>query len=118
MRWFRQTVLVPVARLLGPLVVLVGGDVLGSHWRTASREPANIPPDPFTTKETIVHVYAARAFSWRGAFSVHTWVSVKPTAATTYTIYEVIGWRGYGGNSALTIHKACPTVIGSGVLRS
>ena len=96
------------ALLAGPLAVLVGGDVLGSDWRTASREPANIAPDPLTTTEAIVHIYAARAFSWRGAFGVHTWISVKPTAATTYTIYEVIGWRGYGGNSVLTIHNGVP----------
>ncbi len=108
MRWFRRTLLALVALLAGPLVVLVGGDVLGSDWRTASREPAKIAPDPLTTSEAIVHVYAARTFSWRGAFGVHTWISVKPTAAPTYTVYEVIGWRGYGGHSVLTIHNGVP----------
>ena len=108
MRWVRRTVLVLLGLLAGPVAVLVGGDVLGSDWRTASREPANIAPDPLTTKEAVVHVYAARTFTWRGAFGVHTWISVKPTAASTYTIYEVIGWRGYGGHSVLTVHNGIP----------
>ena len=90
MRWIKRTVLVLLALLAGPVAVLVGGDVLGSDWRTASREPANIAPDPLMTSEAIVHVYAARTYSWRGAFGVHTWISVKPTEASTYTIYEVI----------------------------
>ena len=108
MRWFGRTLLILVALLAGALLVLVGGDVLDSDWRTASREPANIAPDPLTTEEAIIHVYAARAFSWRGAFGVHTWISVKPTGAPTYTVYEVIGWRGYGGNSVLAIHNGVP----------
>lgn len=107
-RWLRRTGLVFFVLLAGPVAVLVGGDVLGSDWRTASREPANIAPDPLTTPEAVVHVYAARTFSWRGAFGVHTWISVKPTEATTYTIYEVIGWRGYGGGSVLTVHRGVP----------
>ena len=94
--------------LAGPLLMLLGGDVLGSDWRTASREPANIAPDPATTREAVVNVYAARTFSWRGAFGVHTWISVKPTGAPTYTVYEVIGWRGYHGNSVLAIHNGIP----------
>jgi len=88
--------------------MLVGGDVLGGDWRTASRESANIAPDPATTKEAVVHVYGARTYSWRGAFGVHTWISVKPTDATTYTIYEVIGWRQRYGNGVLAIHNGSP----------
>ncbi|NBQ70602.1 MAG: DUF3750 domain-containing protein, partial [Nitrosomonadaceae bacterium] len=62
------------------------------YWWNASREPAGLAPDPASTPEAIVQVYGARAFSWRGYFGVHTWIAVKPTAAQSYTIYEVIGW--------------------------
>lgn len=62
------------------------------YWWNASREPAGIAPDPLTTPEAIVQVYGARAFSWRGYFGIHTWIAVKPTAAESFTIYEVIGW--------------------------
>lgn len=66
-----------------------------NDWRTASRESAGIAPDPAIAKEAVVQVYAARAWSWRGVFGVHTWISVKPTDAVEFTVYEVIGWRAY-----------------------
>ena len=59
----------------------------------ASREPVGLAPDPATTREAVVQVYAARTIGWRGMFGVHTWVAVKPAGAQDYTVYEVIGWR-------------------------
>ena len=69
------------------------GQVRSSDWRTASREPAGLAPDPATTPEAIVQVYAARAVRWRGYFGVHTWIAVKPTGAAHFTIHEVNGHR-------------------------
>jgi len=77
-------------------------------WRTASREPFGLAPDPATAPEAIVQVYAARAWGWRGYFGVHTWIAVKPTGAKAYTVYELIGWRLRYGDSALTIHGRAP----------
>ena len=74
-----------------------------ADWRTASRESAGIAPDPATTKEAVVQVYAARAWSWRGVLGVHTWISVKSTDAVEFTVYEVIGWRRYRGLSVVSI---------------
>jgi hypothetical protein len=88
------------------MVFLVGA-AMGADWRTASREPAGIAPDPETTREAVVQVYAARAFSWRGYFGVHSWIAVKPTDAPRFVIYEVIGWRAYQGVSVVSIsHRA------------
>ncbi len=70
-------------------------------WRTASRESAGIAADPSTEKQAIIEVYAADAFSWRGWFAVHTWIAVKPQNATSYTVYEVVGWRVKRGLPAL-----------------
>lgn len=64
-------------------------------WRTASQESAGMAPDPALVKEAVVQVYAARAWSWRGFFGVHTWISVKPTNGVEFKVYEVIGWRSY-----------------------
>jgi len=108
MRTFKRTLLVLIALLAGPGLMVMGGDVLGVDWRTASRRPAKIAPDPATTREAVVHVYAARAFSWRGAFGVHTWISVKPTGAPSYTIYQVIGWRLHWQSNVLAIHNGIP----------
>jgi hypothetical protein len=62
-------------------------------WRTASREPAGLAPDPATTPEAVVQVYAARTVSWKGYFGVHSWIAVKPSGATEFTVHEVIGYR-------------------------
>lgn len=88
------------------LLTLVGcGD---KDWRTASRAPAGIAPDPRHTSEAVVQVYAARAWGWRGWFAVHTWVAVKPSQADAYTVYEVIGWRQNRGLPVLRIEQDIP----------
>src|SRR6185503_9239894 len=69
------------------------GQLGAADWRTASREPAGLAPDPATTREAVVQVYSARAVSWRGWFGVHTWVAVKPENARQFTVHEVMGWR-------------------------
>ena len=79
-----------------PLAVVYltfSGQLPASDWRTASREPAGLAPDPATTPEAVVQVYSARAVSWRGWFGVHTWIAVKPANAAEFTVHEVMGWR-------------------------
>ncbi|MBW8191600.1 DUF3750 domain-containing protein [Neiella marina] len=88
-----------VAALLGLCLLLVS--CAKSDWRTASREPAGIAPDPQVDKSAVIEVYAADAFSWRGWFAVHTWVATKPANAEEYTVYEVVGWRLRRGLPAL-----------------
>jgi len=88
----------------GPLWTLVsGGASLHGNWRTASQRPVGLAPDPATHPEAIVQVYASRAFSWRGAFAVHTWLAAKPKGAETYTRYEVIGWNAGRGQSLISV---------------
>jgi len=82
-----------------------GGIDIAADWATASRERAGYAPEAATTREeAIVQVYAARAFSWRGAFAAHTWIAVKPEQARHYTIYEVQGWR----RPTVSIHANAP----------
>ncbi len=87
---------------LAGFLMLIGAAMAGD-WRTASREPAGIAPDPATTPEAVVQVYVARAFSWRGYFGVHSWIAVKPTGASRFTVYEVIGWRVLRGLPGLSV---------------
>lgn len=77
------------------------GQVQDRDWRTASREPAGLAPDPASTPEAVVQVYAARAVRWRGYFGVHTWVAVKPAGAARFTVHEVNGHRLRRSGSAL-----------------
>jgi len=51
--------------------------VFTPDWQTADRSSVGIAPDPATETAAIVHVYAARAFSWRSLFAVHTWLATK-----------------------------------------
>jgi hypothetical protein len=79
-----------------------------SDWRSASRAPVGLAPDPDTTREPVVQVYAARTVRWRGYFGVHTWIAVKPRDASQYTVYEVNGWRLGRTGSAVTKSARAP----------
>jgi hypothetical protein len=83
------------------------GQVRGD-WRTASREPVGLAPDPATTPEAVVQVYAARAVRWRGYVGVHTWIAVKPSNAERFTVYEVNGWRLRRTGTALVTGSRAP----------
>lgn len=87
------------------LLVLVGAGgysaSVGSDWRTASREPVGLAPDPADVDEAMVQVYGARTVGAKGLFGVHTWVAVKATGAPAWTVYEVMGWRLRWSESAV-----------------
>ncbi|MDP6773202.1 MAG: DUF3750 domain-containing protein [Rhodospirillales bacterium] len=106
LKWITGTV--AALLLIAGGLAYYAGVVMAGDWRTASRESAGIAPDPATIREAVVQVYVARAWSWRGAFGVHSWIAVKPTGAPTFTVYEVIGWRAYHGMSVLSINGRAP----------
>ena len=108
MKWMRRLGALLSLLLVGPLLVLGGGDVMGKAWWEASRESAGLAPNPESVHKAVVQVYAARAFSWRGAFGVHTWISVKPTGAKYFTVYQLIGWRLYRGSDAVVVERDLP----------
>ena len=86
----------------------VGRGVVAQDWRTASHAPTGLAPDPATTLEAVVQVYAARTWGWKGSFGVHTWVAVKPPEAKNYTVYEVIGWKLRWSGTALAVTERSP----------
>ncbi len=92
-------------RLLIILWVLLISGCANDDWRTASREPAGIAPDPKVETAAVIEVYAADAFSWRGWFAVHTWLAIKNVNEAQYTVYEVVGWRVDNGQSALRAYQ-------------
>jgi hypothetical protein len=94
--------------LMATLFAAAGATVIAQDWRSASREPVGLAPDPATVKEAVVQVYGARAVGAKGLFGVHTWVAVKPTNAPSFTVYEVIGWRLRWSDSAVVVRNRDP----------
>jgi len=91
------------------LAFLAGGmTVTAQDWRTASREPTGVAPDPARVREAVVQVYGARTVGVKGYFGVHTWVAVKPTDAPEWTVYEVIGWRLRYQDTAVVVRHRAP----------
>jgi len=74
----------------------------------AQEAESRLAPDPATTPESVIQVYAARAMGLKGLFGVHTWVAVKPAGVQSYTVYEVIGWRLRRGESPVVIRQRAP----------
>lgn len=79
-----------------------------TDWRTATKESANIAPLPSVEKQAVVQIYAAKTVSWRGYFSVHSWVVTKEKDASEYVTYHVIGWRTRRGLPAVRVEKDIP----------
>ena len=93
-----------------PLIGSISNVVLGQNfdWRTAPMHSTGIAPDPAETPEAVVQVYVARAFGWRAAFGVHSWIAVKPTGAPRFTVYEVFGWQVRRGLPAVRRSQRVP----------
>ena len=80
----------------------------GANFWELERGPSSQAPEPATTAEAVLQVYAARTVGWRGLFAVHTWIVVKPRGAAAYTRYEVIGWGVDQGAPAVRVNRMGP----------
>lgn len=68
LKWLIGALLLLLALLSGPLYVALSGQVeLSANWRNADRTSAGLAPAPADHSEAVLQIYAARAFSWRGA---------------------------------------------------
>jgi hypothetical protein len=101
-----KTVILLLVLVLQGLVM--AGCSAEKDWRTANRESAGMAPDPASTQEAILLVYGAKAWSWRGWFAIHTWIAAKHTGETSYTVYDVIGWRSHHNQPVLKIYHDVP----------
>jgi hypothetical protein len=80
----------------------------GQGWWELRRDASGQAPDPADTPDAVVQVYAARTVGWRGVMAVHSWISVKPSGAPTYTRYEVMGWGVGNGAPAVRVNRSGP----------
>jgi uncharacterized protein DUF3750 len=98
----------PLLAVVLPLVTSCSTLYRGEPWWLARRDPSHQAPDPASTPEAVIQVYAARTVGWRGVFAVHTWIVVKRENAPAYTRYEVIGWGVDRGMPAIRVNRAGP----------
>lgn len=112
MKWFLRGLIAVLVIFFLPLGYAVTAHYAegerASDWRTARRDSAGIAPDPAVTREAVIHVYAARAFRWRGAFGVHTWIAVKPQDADGFVRMEVVGFGVARGGRAVRVQSGVP----------
>ncbi len=97
--------------VVAPLLASNGCSLLErgrTNWWEARRDSTRQAPDPVTTREAVIQVYAARTVGWRGAFGVHSWIVVKPEGASHYTRYEVVGWGVARGAPAVRVDRSAP----------
>ena len=93
----------------GPLLAALTRQVeLTADYSTANRDSAHIAPLPQETHEAVIQFYSARAFNWRGMFGSHCWIAAKGEGASSYTVYQVVGWRLWHGLPALSIAEDIP----------
>jgi len=105
-RWPLRVLALVAALLLGPFAVLAfGGLDLSTHWSDASRDSSGLAPSPEEEPAALIQVYGARAYNWRGAFGIHTWIATKRRDAEQYSVYQVIGWNLYRGRSTVSAHR-------------
>jgi hypothetical protein len=93
-----------------PLGVTFGFRTLESalHWSEARRDSSWQAPHPSQELDPVVQVYAGRAWGWRGAFGVHTWIATKRWGADHYVRHEVIGWGVRQGLDAVRVGPGIP----------
>jgi hypothetical protein len=59
--------------------------------------------------EPVVQVWGARTRGAKGIFGIHSWIAARPSGATQFTVYEVIGWRRSRTDSAVVARKRSHT---------
>ncbi len=95
--------------LIASLSIAISASVVfGPDWQTADRSSVGIAPDPAIESEAVIQVYAARAFSWRSIFAVHTWIATKDKDAKNYNVYQVVGWRKWRNLPVVVKEKDVP----------
>ena len=90
------------------MIAFAATPAMAHGWQSSARESAGLAPLPSDEPAAVIQAYAARVWGWRGLFADHTWISVKPQNADSYTVYEVIGWRLRRGLPAMRIEHDIP----------
>ena len=80
---------------LVPLLARAALYVIGNDprsWRDADWSSAGALPPAADFQPARVVIFTGTTGAWKGIFSVHSWVVLKPTGAKQWTRYDVVGW--------------------------
>jgi hypothetical protein len=80
---------------LAPLVARAALYAIGNaprSWRDADWSSTGMLPQASNFKSARVIVFTGTTGAWKGIFSVHSWIVIKPENASDWTRYDVVGW--------------------------
>ncbi len=104
-----------MSRLSKLVIVLIGIVTLAgcSAWlgtKLLQVEPIGpaVAPEPADYAPSVVQIYGADVWGFRGHFAIHTWVAIKEDNASTYTLYQVVSWGLRRTGSAVSISQGRP----------
>src|ERR1700704_834947 len=63
-----------------------------TSWRNADWSSTGSLPNPAAEPQARVLIMSGRTGGWKGVFSVHSWVVLKPENGRTWRRYDVVGW--------------------------
>lgn len=98
-----MSVIILLFVLLVAALVIFNPSPTNVNWQTASRESSNLVAPAREESEARVQIYSAKAFSWRGKFSRHTWIATKEKDAETYLVFHVLLWGVYFGADGVVV---------------
>ena len=87
--------LIVFALFLAPLLARAALYTIGSaprSWRDADWSSTRLLPPASKDQPARVIVFTGLTGAWKGIFSVHSWIVLKPKNAAEWTRYDVIGW--------------------------
>ena len=90
------------------VLVILNPAPMSGDWQKATRKSAGLVPLAQDDLEAKIQIYEAKAFAWRGKFSVHTWIAVKEKNSQSYFVSHVALWNLYNSNVVIAFEKDLP----------
>jgi hypothetical protein len=87
--------LIVVALFVVPLLARAALYAVGNaprSWRDADWSSTRLLPAASRYKPARVLVFTSTTGAWKGIFSVHSWIVIKPANAREWIRYDVVGW--------------------------
>lgn len=90
-------------------LILISSCSTNTDWRTANRDSINIVPTAEDINEEKFYILYARAFSWRGYFGIHPWITWLEKDSESFKVAQILGWRlRHQGKSSLVVTSDLP----------